>query len=57
MQGKPAGDWQLSEAERYALNRVLAFDIRDFDWQISEKDAADLRRIAWETVKNYHAGR
>jgi hypothetical protein len=26
------------------------------DWQISEKDAADLQRIAWETVQDYQAG-
>jgi hypothetical protein len=26
------------------------------DWHISEKDAADLQRIAWETVRDYQAG-
>lgn len=27
------------------------------DWQISEEDAADLQRIAWETVQDYQARR
>jgi hypothetical protein len=57
MQGEPTGDWQMSERDRNALARSLAFNLRGFDWQISEADAADLRRIAWETVQDYQAGR
>jgi hypothetical protein len=57
MQGEPTGDWQMTEFDRNALARSLAFNIRGFGWEISERDAADLQRIAWETVRKYQAGR
>jgi hypothetical protein len=57
MQGQPTGDWQMSDAERYALAKLLGRNLGGADWEISEKDAADLRRIAWETVQEYQAGR
>jgi hypothetical protein len=57
MQGEPTQEWQRSEGGRYILARFLGFDIPGADWEISEKDAADLQRIAWETVQDYKAGR
>jgi hypothetical protein len=55
MQGEPTLDWPLSEAERYAL-AVLGFNVRGTNSELSEKDAADLQRIAWETVQDCQAG-
>jgi hypothetical protein len=51
MQGQAPGDWQMA-----ATTRGWLIDLNGADWQISEKDAADLQRIAWETVQEYQAG-
>jgi hypothetical protein len=57
MQGKPPGDWQMSDSDKNALNLLLGFTLRGAHWEISEEDAADLQRIAWETVQDYQGGR
>jgi hypothetical protein len=57
MQGQPMNDWQMSDAERVALDRLLVARLPGASWEISETDAADLQRIAWETVQEYQAGR
>jgi hypothetical protein len=49
MSGRALGDWQVSSVFE---QQVLLY-LNGFDWQISEKDAADLQRIAWETVQEY----
>lgn len=52
MSGKALGDWQVSsDTEQQAL-----MYIDGPDWEISEQDAADLQRIAWETVQDYQTG-
>jgi hypothetical protein len=56
MQGPPMHDWQMSDAERVALDRLLVARLPGASWEISEEDAADLQRIAWETVQDYRAG-
>jgi hypothetical protein len=53
MQGLAPGDWKISSS--FEQEALLYLD--GADWQISEKDAADLQRIAWETVQDYQAGR
>jgi hypothetical protein len=53
MQGTAPGDWQLSSG----LEREALMYLDGANWEISEKDAADLQRIAWETVQEYQAGR
>jgi hypothetical protein len=57
MQGPPMNDWQMGDAERVALGRLLGARLPGASWEISERDAADLQRIAWETVQEYQAGR
>jgi hypothetical protein len=52
MQGTAPGDWQLSPG----LEREALMYLDGANWEISEKDAADLQRIAWETVQDYQAG-
>jgi hypothetical protein len=51
MQGAPLHDWQVSDAERTMLWRLLGANFPGATWEISERDAADLQRIAWETVQ------
>jgi hypothetical protein len=53
MQGNAIGDWKVSSL--FEQSALLYLD--GANWQISEKDAADLQRIAWETVQDYQAGR
>jgi hypothetical protein len=57
MQGPPTRDWQMTDAERYELSKLLGFNLPGADWQISEEDTSFLQRIAWETVQEYEAGR
>jgi hypothetical protein len=51
MQGTAPGDWQLSPG----LEREALMYLDGANWEISEKDAADLQRIAWETVQDFQA--
>jgi hypothetical protein len=53
MQGLAPGDWQISSP----LEQTALLYLDGANWQISEQDAADLQRIAWETVQDYQAGR
>jgi hypothetical protein len=51
MQAQAPGDWQLSPG----LEREALMYLDGASWEISEKDAADLQRIAWERAQDFQA--